>query len=168
VRESRPAAAPPHSRRPGALHDHVLGPGALGATGRTSYDGRPIETPSDRPPARAPTVERDPDGAVAFRAALVGAVDEIDRQLSFVRRLLHDALDGHHAPERRPPPDVVLTPRQLEILRLVAQGRSTASIAAELWLSVATVRNHVARTMRALGAHSRIEAVARAREAGLL
>jgi DNA-binding NarL/FixJ family response regulator len=62
----------------------------------------------------------------------------------------------------------LLTPRQLEILRLVAEGRSTDEIARQLWLSVATVRNHVARALQALGARSRIEGVARARRLGLL
>jgi DNA-binding NarL/FixJ family response regulator len=63
---------------------------------------------------------------------------------------------------------VGLTPRQHEILVLMSEGRSTKQIAAELWLSPATVRNHVAATMTALGTHSRLEAVAVARRAGLL
>jgi DNA-binding NarL/FixJ family response regulator len=61
-----------------------------------------------------------------------------------------------------------LTPRQHEILILVAEGLSTKQIAAELWLSPATVRNHVAAIMTALGTHSRLEAVAAARKAGLV
>jgi DNA-binding NarL/FixJ family response regulator len=61
-----------------------------------------------------------------------------------------------------------LTPRQIEILRLIAQGKTTGRIASELVLSGATVRNHVAATLRALRCHSRIEAVARARTMGLL
>jgi PAS domain S-box-containing protein len=58
-----------------------------------------------------------------------------------------------------------LTPRQVEVLRLLEQGRSTKQIAAELHLSTETVRNHVRRLLRALGAHSRLEAVAAARAA---
>jgi DNA-binding NarL/FixJ family response regulator len=61
-----------------------------------------------------------------------------------------------------------LTPRQHEILMLVSDGLSTKQIARELWLSPATVRNHVAAIMTALGTHSRLEAVAAARRAGLL
>jgi PAS domain S-box-containing protein len=56
-----------------------------------------------------------------------------------------------------------LTPRQVEVLRLLEQGRSTKQIAAELHLSTETVRNHVRRLFRALGVNSRIEAVAVAR-----
>jgi DNA-binding NarL/FixJ family response regulator len=47
-------------------------------------------------------------------------------------------------------------------------GRSTAEIARELTLSETTVRNHVANLLGALGAHSRLEAVAVARSRGIL
>jgi PAS domain S-box-containing protein len=56
-----------------------------------------------------------------------------------------------------------LTPRQVDVLRLLEQGRSTKQIAAELHLSTETVRNHIRRLFRALGVHSRLEAVAAAR-----
>lgn len=62
-----------------------------------------------------------------------------------------------------PPPDPVLTPRQVEILRLLERGRSTQQIADELQLSLETVRNHVRRLLRALGVHTRLEAVALSR-----
>jgi DNA-binding CsgD family transcriptional regulator len=61
-----------------------------------------------------------------------------------------------------------LTERQLEILRLLAEGWSTATIAAELALSPTTVRNHVAATIAALGVHTRLQAVVAAHRAGLL
>jgi PAS domain S-box-containing protein len=67
-----------------------------------------------------------------------------------------------------PPRHPRLTARQTQILRMLAHGRSTQQIAAELQLSVETVRNHVRRLLRALGAHSRLEAVATARRDGLL
>jgi DNA-binding NarL/FixJ family response regulator len=51
------------------------------------------------------------------------------------------------------------------VLRLLEQGRSTKQIAAELHLSIETVRNHIRRLFRALGVHSRLEAVAAARAA---
>jgi PAS domain S-box-containing protein len=66
------------------------------------------------------------------------------------------------------PPHPSLTPRQAEVLRLLARGRSTEGIACELHLSVETVRNHVRHVLRALGAHSRLEAVAIARRDHLL
>ncbi len=64
---------------------------------------------------------------------------------------------------KAPPPH--LTPRQVEVLRLLEQGRSTKQIAAELHVSTETVRNHIRRLFRALGVHSRLEAVAAARAA---
>jgi PAS domain S-box-containing protein len=63
--------------------------------------------------------------------------------------------------EREPPaPHPSLTPRQAEVLRLLEHGHSTERIAAELHLSVETVRNHIRGILRALGVHSRLEAVA--------
>jgi DNA-binding NarL/FixJ family response regulator len=53
-------------------------------------------------------------------------------------------------------------------LHLLAHGRSTAQIAAELHLSTDTVRNHIRRLLRALNAHSRIEALAVAHREGIL
>jgi PAS domain S-box-containing protein len=61
-----------------------------------------------------------------------------------------------------------LTPRQTEVLRLLQQGRSTKQIADELCLSIETVRNHIRHLMRALGVHTRLEAVAAARREHLL
>ena len=58
-----------------------------------------------------------------------------------------------------------LTPRQVEVLRLLEQGRSTKQIAADLHLSTETVRNHIRRLFQALGVNSRLEAVAAARAA---
>jgi PAS domain S-box-containing protein len=57
-----------------------------------------------------------------------------------------------------------LTPRQAQVLALLEQGRSTKQVAAELHLSVNTVRNHVRGLLRTLGVTSRLEAVAAARE----
>ena len=69
-------------------------------------------------------------------------------------------------PDDSPPaPPPHLTPRQVEVLRLLEQGRSTKQIAAELHLSTETVRNHVRRLFKALGVNSRLEAVAAARPA---
>jgi PAS domain S-box-containing protein len=57
-------------------------------------------------------------------------------------------------------PDIDLTPRQAEVLELLERGKSTKQIASELHLSTETVRNHVRHILRAVGAHSRLEAVA--------
>ena len=57
-------------------------------------------------------------------------------------------------------PDLHLTPRQAEVLELLERGRSTSQIAEDLHLSIETVRNHIRHLLRAIGAHSRLEAVA--------
>ncbi len=56
-----------------------------------------------------------------------------------------------------------LTSRQAEVLHLLEEGRSTKQIAADLHLSIETVRNHIRHLFRALGVNSRLEAVAAAR-----
>jgi DNA-binding CsgD family transcriptional regulator len=61
-----------------------------------------------------------------------------------------------------------LTPRELETLRLLAAGRSTDEIAQELGIARETTRNYIRRLLRTLGVHSRLAAVARARESGLV
>jgi len=73
-----------------------------------------------------------------------------------------------HQPAPPAPDHPALTPRQAEILRLLEHGRSTTQIAAELHLSIETVRSHIRRLLRALGVHSRLEAVALARQEHLV
>ena len=61
-----------------------------------------------------------------------------------------------------------LTPRQLDVLRYVAAGHSTEHIAKTLGISTETVRNHVRGLMARLDVHTRLEAVIRASELGLV
>ncbi|MES9609777.1 LuxR C-terminal-related transcriptional regulator, partial [Actinomadura sp. NPDC000929] len=61
-----------------------------------------------------------------------------------------------------------LTRRELDVLRLLAGGRTNQRIAAELFISANTVATHVTRILTKLGAASRTEAAAKARESGLL
>jgi LuxR family transcriptional regulator, maltose regulon positive regulatory protein len=61
-----------------------------------------------------------------------------------------------------------LSGREHEILQLVAAGKSNRRIAAELFVSVGTVKTHLNNLYRKLGAHSRTQAVARARNLKLI
>ncbi|MFF4158553.1 DNA-binding response regulator [Streptomyces sp. NPDC001678] len=61
-----------------------------------------------------------------------------------------------------------LTPRELEVLRLAAQGEDPVRIATRLFLSPGTVRNYLSSTVIKLGARNRMDAVRIAREAGWL
>ena len=80
------------------------------------------------------------------------------------------AFDGGLPPAEpiRADREAQLTPRQQEILELIAAGRSTADVARTLTLSPETVRNHLRNASRQLGAHTRVEAIAAARRLGLL
>ncbi|NET35856.1 MAG: hypothetical protein F6K19_28155 [Cyanothece sp. SIO1E1] len=61
-----------------------------------------------------------------------------------------------------------LTPREIEILRLVAIGLRHQEIANQLFISLATVKRHIANAYGKLGVNHRTEAVARANELNLL
>jgi two-component system NarL family response regulator len=65
-------------------------------------------------------------------------------------------------------PSVELSSRELEVLDLVANGRATGEIAAQLFLSQHTVRNHVRNILGKLEAHSKLEAVVIAARQGLI
>ena len=67
-----------------------------------------------------------------------------------------------------PVPDPSLTSREIEVLRLLADGLGTADLARRLRLSKATVRNHVQRLLAKLGTHSRLEAVLYGARVGLI
>jgi LuxR family maltose regulon positive regulatory protein len=72
-------------------------------------------------------------------------------------------------PHAMPPPDpAMLTPREREVLQLLAMQMSTTKIAAAMSISVNTVRTRVRRALRKLGATGRDEAAQQARNLGLV
>lgn len=62
----------------------------------------------------------------------------------------------------------MLTDRELDVIRLMAKGRSNTEIAAELYLGEATIKTHVGRILSKLGARDRVQAVVIAYESGLV
>jgi len=87
---------------------------------------------------------------------------------SVTRRVIAELVSHPEPSERRPPGLDELTPREDEVLRLLARGRSNAEIADELVVSHETVKSHVARILMKLGARDRVQAVIAAYEAGLV
>jgi len=94
----------------------------------------------------------------------------------FVNKMLETAKDLHDkgllhtAPSSSAEPAVItdLTNRELEVLSLLAQGRSTTNIAQSLSISPATVRNHIRNIRQKLHVHTKLEAVVYAFKHGLV
>jgi DNA-binding NarL/FixJ family response regulator len=83
------------------------------------------------------------------------------------RRLIAE-FAGQPRPARPPRELTGITDREREVLRLVGFGRSNAEIAAALYISMGTVKTHVARLLAKLGARDRVQLVIIAYEAGLV
>jgi DNA-binding NarL/FixJ family response regulator len=91
-----------------------------------------------------------------------------------VIRMLFDRIAAGKAPASREPvvttpvtPDKRLTPREREVLRLLAQGRRNQEIANDMGLSVRSVGNHLAKIYNKLHIHGRSEAVLYAIKSGI-
>lgn len=83
-------------------------------------------------------------------------------------RAVHDEAEGGPADAYDAPPVVELTGRELEILRLMAEGCSNREIADAVFLAEGTVKNHVSAILLKLGARDRTRAVLRALREGVL
>ena len=103
----------------------------------------------------AALVKADPD------IVLVAEAEEADVVVS--ERVIATA-----APATVPREGAALTPRELDVLRPVAQGLGNKEIAADLDLSTHTVKYHLASVLAKLGVRSRTEAVSRGIRTGLL
>lgn len=75
-----------------------------------------------------------------------------------------------HAVAQRhlPPPASPLSPREIEVLRLAAEGQSNRDIAAALFVSEKTIKAHISSILIKLGVHNRVQAIYQARQSGLL
>lgn len=103
--------------------------------------------------------------ATAVRACHTG---EMLFAPTVTRRLVEAFVRRGPAPSGVPARLAGLTDRELDVLRVLARGRSNAEIAAELFLGEATVKTHVTRVLTKLGLRDRVQAVVLAYECGLL
>jgi len=96
-----------------------------------------------------------------------GHLPEVDMAREIIR--LSNAAGGEAAALSVPEGEAQnLTRRQLEVLGLMAEGKSARHIGAELYISEDTVRNHIRAIKHALDARSQLEVIARARRLGVL
>jgi DNA-binding NarL/FixJ family response regulator len=87
---------------------------------------------------------------------------------SVTKRLIHEFSRGAVAQQHAPRELDELTPRELEVFKLIARGMSNAEIARELVVSETTVKTHVARVLMKLGVRDRVQAVVLAYESGVV
>jgi DNA-binding NarL/FixJ family response regulator len=86
-----------------------------------------------------------------------------------VTRKLIEEFARRPAPSDTPHPGIdQLTEREVEVLRLMARGRSNAEIAEQLYVGETTVKTHVGRVLTKLGVRDRVQAVVMAYECGLV
>jgi DNA-binding NarL/FixJ family response regulator len=102
-------------------------------------------------------------------AVRVAAAGEALIAPRITRRLIAEfARASRPAGDELPPALAELTVREIDVLRLVAQGLSNAEIAAELVLGENTIKTHVGRLLAKLGLRDRVQAVVLAYETGLV
>ena len=107
------------------------------------------------------------DIVVAVRAAAAG--DALVAPSITKRLIEHFATSEPAAPAPEPPPQLAeLTPREHEVLGLIARGMNNAELAEHLVVSEKTVKTHVGRILWKLGLRDRVQAVILAYEAGLV
>ncbi|MFE7357949.1 LuxR C-terminal-related transcriptional regulator, partial [Streptomyces sp. NPDC057543] len=104
-----------------------------------------------------------------FDAVRVVAAGEALLAPTVTRRLIGEfARMRREAPAAPTAPLTALTPRETEVLRLIAEGLSNPEIAARLSVSEETVKTHVSRILNKLGLRDRTQAVVAAYESGLV
>jgi DNA-binding NarL/FixJ family response regulator len=87
---------------------------------------------------------------------------------SITRRLISDFARRRRHERPRPAATAALTPREIDVLRLIARGMSNMEIAGELFLAEQTVKTHVGHVLTKLGLRDRTQAVVFAYENGLV
>lgn len=130
---------------------------------------RPVlEARRGRTIAHPDFVGRDAHGRSLHLRATVLRTTQSGAQPPLLVHLVRPCAAAGATHEDVPPLVSPLSPRETEVLRLLAAGRSTREIAESFTISPVTARNHVLNVERKLGAHSRVAAIHLARLHGLL
>jgi DNA-binding NarL/FixJ family response regulator len=103
-----------------------------------------------------------------FDAVRVIAAGDALLAPTITRRLISEFAAIHRQPETSPAALATLTPRETQVLRLVAEGLSNPEIAARMTITEETVKTHVSRVLTKLGLRDRTQAVVTAYETGLV
>jgi len=103
-----------------------------------------------------------------FDAVRVIAAGDALLAPTITRRLISEFAALHRQPETSPAALATLTPRETQVLRLVAEGLSNPEIAARMTITEETVKTHVSRVLTKLGLRDRTQAVVTAYETGLV
>jgi DNA-binding NarL/FixJ family response regulator len=103
-----------------------------------------------------------------FDAVRVIAAGDALLAPAVTRRLISEFAQRTRPTDLPPPALAELTPRETEVLRLVAEGLSNAEIGARLFVAEETVKTHVSRMLGKLGLRDRTQAVVAAYESGLV
>jgi DNA-binding NarL/FixJ family response regulator len=111
---------------------------------------------------------KDAPAADLVHAVRVVAAGEALLAPSVTRRLIAEFASRPHADRPRPTALNALTPRETEVLRLIARGRSNQEIAADLVVAEQTVKTHIGRLLAKLALRDRAQAVVFAYETGLV
>jgi len=106
--------------------------------------------------------------ALQVEASRAGANAFLSKEASPLDAEVLEALKAGRFKRFEPPPIPDLTPRELEVLRLLAEGLSSKQIASRLKLSPETVRDYTKKLYLKLDAHGRVEALEQARRLGLI
>ncbi|MCX7522340.1 response regulator transcription factor [Microbacterium sp. STN6] len=110
---------------------------------------------------------KDTEPTELIRAVRVVAAGDALLSPGVTRRLLARVSDGIRQPQQTSVLEA-LTPREVEVLRLVGQGLTNTEIGVALFLSPLTAKTHVSRIMTKLGARDRVHLVVVAYETGLV
>jgi DNA-binding NarL/FixJ family response regulator len=131
-----------------------------------------------QPDAKVLVLTMHADATLIAGARAAGAMGYLvkDCRIEDIASAVTAAMNGQQtftepAPVEEPVPDKenrIITAREAEVLQMIADGRNTSEAAKELYVSVKTVKNHLASAYAKLDAHDRTQAVLKAARLGLI